>query len=1066
MQEKHFSQYQIKTIPVPNLIKVQTDSYNWFLKHGFKDLLDDFSPIEDYSGENLRLTFIDYRVEKLEHSEEECRERNLTYDAPIRLKIRLENINTKKVAEQEVYFGHLPLITNKGTFIINGIERIVVSQLLRSPGVYFNEEYKKGYRIFGAEIIPARGAWIEFETTEEGVIYVKIDRRRKITATAFLRALGLSSDNDIISRVGPSSIIQSTLDADSTKNTEQGLMEIYKYLRPGDLSTPENARQLLKNIFSFRKYDLEKVGRFKLNQRLGQKLPKINEIKKEDRLINLEDVILIIKEIIRLNQDKKAKPDDIDHLGNRRVRPVGMLIQEKLRVAFTRIERVVKDRMSTLDADTFTPGQLVNINIFDSSIQEFFSSSQLSQFMEQVNPLAELEHKRTLSSKGPGGLSHERAGFEVRDVHPSYYGRVCPIQTPEGQNVGLVVHLSLYAHLNEFGFIITPYFKVKNGVVTDEIEYLDAFQEQKYIIAHSDEPLENNKLVNKFVEARVGGDPGIVERDKVQFRDVSPQQCISVAASIIPFLEHDDANRSQMGSNMQRQAVPGIRMEAPLVATGVEKIVARDSGYNIEAIETGKVIEADAEHIIIKGTKSKDRYEHKLVNFFRSNQYSSISQKNKVKPGQIVKAGEIIATGSNVVDDYLALGNNLLVAFMCWEGYNYEDAIIISEDLVKRDVFSSVHVQDFTCEVRDTKLGPEITTNDIPNVSEIKLSNLDENGVIRVGSQVKEGSYLVGKISPKGEVELSGEERLLRAIFGEKASEIRDTSKVLSHGKKGKVVNIKTFSREKGDKLSPGVLRSIQVDITELRKISVGDKLAGRHGNKGVISKILPREDMPYLADGTPVDIILNPLGLPSRMNLGQILETHLGWAAKHLNYRAISPTFAGVEEKEILSELKKAGLSEDGRTTLYDGRTGEPFYNKITVGYVYMMKLNHLIEDKAHARSIGPYSLTTQQPLGGKAQFGGQRFGEMEVWALEAYGAAHILQEMLTIKSDDVRGRTETYESITKVEKIRKPNIPTSFYVLVNEIKGLGFNLQLVKNEDDKTIDNKQIRENVESKI
>src|SRR3989344_3504437 len=874
MQEKHFSQYQIKTIPVPNLIKVQTDSYNWFLKQGFIDLLDDFSPIEDYSGENLRLTFIDYKVEKLERSEEECRERNLTYDVSIRLKIRLENINTKKVAEQEVYFGHLPLITNKGTFIINGIERIVVSQLLRSPGVYFNEKYKKGYSIFGAEIIPARGAWIEFETTEEGVIYTKIDRRRKIPATAFLRSLGLSKDEDIIKKLGSSSMLQATLDIDSTKNTDQGLMEIYKYLRPGDLSTPENARQLLKNIFSFRKYDLEKIGRFKLNQRLAQKLPKINEISKEDRLINLEDIILIIKEI-----------------------------------------------MSTLDADTFTPGQLVNINIFDSSIQEFFSSSQLSQFMEQVNPLAELEHKRTLSSKGPGGLSHERAGFEVRDVHPSYYGRVCPIQTPEGQNVGLVVHLSLYAHLNEFGFIITPYFKVKNGVVIDEIEYLDAFQEQKYIIVHSDEPLENNKLVNKFVEARVGGDPDIVDRMKVHFRDVSPQQCISVAASIIPFLEHDDANRSQMGSNMQRQAVPGIKMEAPLVATGVEKIVARDSGYNIKATESGKIIEADAEHIVIKGTKSKDRYEHKLVNFFRSNQYSSISQKNKVKPGQIVKAGEILATGSNVVDDYLALGNNLLVAFMCWEGYNYEDAIIISEDLVKRDVFSSVHVQDFTCEVRDTKLGPELTTNDIPNVSEAKLSNLDENGVIRIGSQVKEGSYLVGKISPKGEVELSGEERLLRAIFGEKASEIKNTSKVLSHGTKGKVVNIKTFSREKGDKLSPGILRSIQVDITEFRKISVGDKLAGRHGNKGVISKILPREDMPYLADGTPVDIILNPLGVPSRMNLGQILETHLGWAAKNLNYRAISPTFAGVKEKEIMAELKKAGLPEDGRANLYDGR-------------------------------------------------------------------------------------------------------------------------------------------------
>ncbi len=1048
MQKKYFKRSSSKTIPLPNLIQLQIDSYKWFFDKGFHELLEDFSPIEDYSAEHLHFSFLKYFLESPEVSEEVCRQKSLTYEAPLRVQTRLLNLQTKEIKEQDVYFGHIPLISSRGTFIINGIERVMVSQLLRSPGVYFTAEIKHGKHLFNVEVIPGRGAWVEFETSEDGVLYAKVDRRRKVLATTLFRAFGVEKDQDLLKTFDNNPYIERTIALDPTKTVNEASVEIYKRLRPGEIVTPDNAKKFIAALFSFKRYDLEKVGRWKINQRLNQPLKDEGHITKEERVITLQDLIFIVKELLSLNEDSASKSDEIDNLGNRRVRPVGMLLQDRLRLTFSRLERVIKDRMSTLDVDTLTPGQLININIFNAAIADFFSSSQLSQFMDQVNALAELEHKRTLSAKGPGGLSQERAGFEVRDVHESHYGRICPIQTPEGQNVGLVVHLALYARLNEFGFLETPYFKVEKGKVLDHVEYLNAFDEARVVIAHAGEPLDkDSRFINTMVEVREHGEPWLVPRAKVNFRDVSHQQFISLATSLIPFLEHDDANRAQMGSNMQRQAVPCIRAEVPVVSTGFEEAVARDSGYELFSQENGVIVEVDGSRIVVKSEKTGKSRVYPLIIFRRSNQYTAIHQNPVVQKGQKVNQGDILADGSSIRDGSLALGQNLVVAFVSWEGSNYEDAIIISERLVKDDIFSSVHIQDFLCEVRDTKLGPEVTTYDIPNVSEARLSNLDEDGVVRIGAEVKEGSYLVGKISPKGEAELSGEERLLRAIFGEKAREIRDTSLVLPHGKKGKVINVNILSRDKGDKLAPGVLHSIQIEVAELRKVSVGDKLAGRHGNKGVISKILPIEDMPYLEDGTPVDIILNPLGVASRMNLGQILETHLGWAAAKGGWRAISPPFSGATEEEIIQSLRELNLSTNGKTKLFDGRTGELFKNEVTVGVIYMLKLNHLVEDKAHARSIGPYSLTTQQPLGGKAQFGGQRFGEMEVWALEGYGAAYTLQEILTIKSDDVKGRAEAYESITKKEPIRQPYLPTSFNVLVNEIKGLGFDIEMIPN-------------------
>ncbi len=976
--------------------------------------------------------------------------------------------------------GDFPLMTDRGTFIVNGVERVVISQLIRSPGVFFTALLYRNRKLFGAKVIPNRGAWLEFETDPDGVISVKIDRKRKTPVTALLRVFGAKQaqnekrktqndgNEDILKffkdvDTGDIKHIEATLKKDPSKNAAESFVEIYKHLRPGDPATADNARQLVEGIF-FRndRYDLAKVGRFKMNQRLGHATHNTQhttrdkfEYSKEEQLLSFKDLTDIVSEIIRLNNTEDAVPDDIDHLGNRRVRSLGELLQTKIRVGLARMDRIIRDRMSTYDINMLTPAQLINARPLIAAVKEFFTFSQLAQFMDQVNPLAELEHKRRISAMGPGGLTRERAGFEVRDVHASHYGRICPIETPEGPNIGLVVHLASYARVNELGFVETPYAKVKNSRITGEIEWLNAFDEEKYAIAHGGTKYdEDNKIIEPIVEARVLGKPRMVKREEVQYIDVSPQQIFSVATSLIPFLEHDDATRALMGSNMQRQAVSCIKPQAPLVGTGMEERAAMDSGQVITAFEDGIVTAVDAEHIIVQSEKRKtqsvkpETKVYQLNNFLRSNQYTSMSQQPLVEKGDKVKRGQALADGAATQNGNLALGQNLLVAFLSWGGANFEDAIIISERLVKDDRFTSIHIEDYLIDVRDTKLGPEITTPDIPNISEEKFKNLDEEGIIRIGAEVVSGDILVGKISPKGEADLTSEERLLQAIFGEKARDVKDTSLLLSHGKRGRVIGIKIFSRDKGDKLEPGVIKKVQVEVAQLRKVQVGDKLAGRHGNKGVISKILAEEDMPYLSDGTPVDIILNPLGVASRMNIGQILETHLGWAASKIGYRAITPSLDGATEEDIKIELKKAGLPESGKVILYDGQTGEPFNDRVTVGVIYIMKLNHLVEDKIHMRSVGPYSLITQQPLGGKAQFGGQRFGEMEVWALEGYGAAHTLQEMITIKSDDVTGRAAAFDAIIRGEEIKKPNIPAAFNVLVNELKSLGLNVELVEKQ------------------
>ncbi|MDP3710227.1 MAG: DNA-directed RNA polymerase subunit beta [bacterium] len=1048
MQKKYFSRHKSPIVELPNLAEVQLNSYKWFFDRGLRELFNEVSPIkEDFGGGELSLEFASFGLDEPKYSEVESREHNLSYEAALRIRARLSNNKTNEIKEQEVYLGDFPLMTPRGTFIVNGVERVVVSQLIRSSGVYFTSYASKGRKWFGAKIIPNRGAWLEFETDVDGTINVKVDRKRKISATSILRIFGMSDNQailDIFKDIDDREIayMKQTLAKDPSKNEDEAFIEIYKRIRPGDLATVDNAKSLIKSMFSFDRYDLAEVGRYKMNQRLG-----ITDT--AERILRVEDVIEVLKEIIKLNNRGDAQADDIDHLGNRRVRGVGEVLQNRLRVGVARMARIVKDRMSTLDPFTLTPAQLINARPFMAAVKEFFTSSQLSQFMDQVNPLSELEHKRRLSAMGPGGLQRERAGFEVRDVHPSHYGRICPIQTPEGPNIGLVGHLAGYARLNDLGLIETPYIKIRDSKVTKEVEYLNAAAELKYRIAPSGIPIDSEgNISEEFAEARVFGSPGVARREEIDYMDVSPQQAISIATSLIPFLEHDDANRALMGSNMQRQAVSCVKAEAPLVGTGVEARAARDSGRVIIAEEDGVIEEVDASQISVKNKNGKvDVYD--LVSFLRTNAFTSIIQKPIVRPGQKVKKGDLLADSSSTQDGDLALGQNILVAFVSWSGANYEDAIIISERLLKDDRYTSIHIEDFSIDVRDTKLGPEITTPDIPNVGEEKLKNLDEDGVVRIGAEVRSGDILVGKISPKGESDLTPEEKLLRAIFGEKARDVKDTSLRLPHGKRGRIVGIKVFSREKGDKLEAGVIKKIQVDVAQLRKISVGDKLAGRHGNKGVISKILPEEDMPHLEDGSPVDMILNPLGVASRMNLGQILETHLGWAAKILGYRAATPALNGVTEEEIKEELRKAGLPEDGKVKLFDGRTGEEFGQRVTVGYSYIMKLIHLVEDKIHMRSIGPYSLITQQPLGGKAQFGGQRFGEMEVWALEGYGAAHTLQEMLTIKSDDVLGRSATYEAIINGEKIKNPNIPASFNVLVSELKGLVLNVEVVKTEE-----------------
>ncbi|MFH0923648.1 MAG: DNA-directed RNA polymerase subunit beta [Candidatus Falkowbacteria bacterium] len=1118
IKRKNLADYD-RTMPLPDLIEIQKNSFNWFLENGLIDLFDEISPITDVVKRDLELYLEDYYLDAPKFNEAESRAKNITYEAPFRINARLVNKKTNKTINQEVFLGDFPLMTQNGTFIVNGIERVVVSQLIRSAGVIFTSENIRGKKHYGAKVIPNRGAWLEIETDMNNVIWVRIDRKRKVAITSLLRAFGFASDEEIKELFKDADIgkeisyIDSTIAKDIAKNEAEGLKEVYKRIRPGDLATTDNARQLIHSMFfRFDRYDFDRVGRYKINKRFGFDIPN----NKETRILRREDLIAIIKEIIRLNITQEQE-DDIDHLGNRRVRAIGELIQNKFRIGLSRMERIIRDRMSIMDVDALTPNKLINARPVISVVKEFFMSSQLSQFMDQTNPLAELEHKRRLSAMGPGGLTRERAGFEVRDVHTTHYSRICPIATPEGPNIGLVGHLASYARLNQYGFIEASYrrvlhdiennpeitegkitrediyeiegleggeggdgnkgkrgkliikageviskktaqeFKKKLGkitipikpVVTDEMVYLDAFEEEKYITASFTVPvnMEGYFLVDK-AEVRKYGQPSIEEVDKIDFIGVAANQIVSVATSLIPFLEHDDGIRALMGTNMQRQAVPLITAESPIVGTGIEARAAEDSGHVIMAEEDGEIAKVESASVEIRNKKGEIK-KYELNKFLRSNASTCINQRPIVDKGDKIKKGDVLTDSSAIDHGELSLGRNVLVAFMAWEGFNFEDAIIISERLVKDDVYSSIHIEDYKIDVRDTKLGAEVVTSDIPNISEEKLKNLDERGVVCVGAEVSSGDILVGKITPKGETELSAEEKLLRAIFGDKAKDVRDSSLYLEHGEHGKVIDIKVFSREDGDKLSAGVIQSIQITVANLRKVQAGDKMAGRHGNKGVISKIVSVEDMPYLENGTPIDIILSPLGVVSRMNLGQLLETHLGFAAQKLGYKIAVPPLNGISEEQIKGELRKAGLPEDGKVTLIDGKTGDLFANKVSVGYKYMLKLNHMVEDKIHQRSIGPYSLITQQPLGGKAQFGGQRFGEMEVWALEGYGAAHTLQEILTIKSDDVPGRSKAYESIIKGEPIKKLNVPESFNVLTRELKGLCLDVELLDKND-----------------
>lgn len=1056
---KNFSKSHL-SFSTPYLLQMQKEVWEDFISVRLKELFSEISPIVDYTGKEFSLWFLDHKLGNSNYKNGlTAKKNNDSLEVSLRVKTKLVNLKNKSVKEQEVFLADLPLMTERGTFIVNGVERVVVSQLIRSPGAFFTARSINQKNYFGAKVIPNRGAWLEFETEESGFIGVKINRKRKVPATTLLMALGLENRTKVEQEFsdvdkGEIKYIYETLKRDSCKDQKEALVEIYRRLRPGDLVTPDTAQDLIFNMFfNFDRYDLSSVGRWKTWQRLpilAQKR-KDKEITKEDRILKIDDLVEVVKEIIRLNNNPIAKPDQVDHLGNRRVRTLAELLQNRLRVGLMRMERIIKDKMSTLDPSVITSVQLINSRPLMAVIKEFFSSSQFSQFMDNENPLAELEHKRRLTTTGPGGLARERAGFEVRDVQPSHYGRICPIQSPEGPNVGLVGHLASFARVNPYGFIETPYFKVRNGKITDQVDYLSANEEERYVIVPASVPLDKNQKIlpevpPNRIEARVKGEPAEVEIEKVDYADVSSRQFISVATSLIPFLQNDDAGRALMGSNMQRQAVPLIRPEVPVVGTGIEKNVAHDSGQIVLAKANGVVKEADASHITVSYDlgKRSEVEDYELGTFVRTNQYSCFHQKPVVQKGEKVKKGDVLADGAAIDRGRLALGRNVLVCFLPLRGGGFEDSIVISEKLVKELEFSSIHIEDFSCDVRETKLGPEVTTSDIPNVGEEKLKDLDEEGIVRIGAQVGPNDILVGKISPKGEAELTPEERLLRAIFGEKVKDVKDTSLRMDHGKKGKVIDVKIFSRELGHKLEPGVIKKIQVEVAEIRHVKVGDKLVGRHGNKGVVSKIFPEAEMPFLADGTPIDLVLSPLSVPSRMNIGQILETHLGWAAKKLNYLAISPALLGADKDDIKKELKEAGLPESGQVTLYDSKTGLPFPKAVTVGYMYVMKLIHMVDDKVHARSIGPYSLITQQPLGGKAQFGGQRFGEMEVWALEGYGAASILQEMLTIKSDDVLGRAATYEAILKGEPIRNPNIPASFNLLVSELKSLGLAVEV----------------------
>ena len=1154
------------SIEMPNLIKVQKDSYDWFVEEGLGEVLKDISPIIDYSG-NLVLEFLDYYMEeKTKYTLEEAKERDATYSTRLHVKVRLINRETGEIKEQVIYLGDFPLMTDSGTFIINGAERVVVSQLVRSPGCYYASEFdsKTGRKIYTSTVMPIRGAWIEYETDGNDVFYARVDRTRKIPVTTLLKAIGIVTDEQILQLFGEENKLKETLQKDPIKTQDEALIEIYKKLRPGELPTADAARNLFNGLFfDPRRYDLAKVGRYKFNKKLslatritgriafsdiidpetGEVLAEkdtmiteeaaiaiqnsgINsvDVKVEDKCVKVigngtvnihemlpnvklsdlhiremvsypvlksiidttaekdlhdviqermdelipkfitnEDILASISYLLNLEHGL-GNVDDIDHLGNRRIRCVGELLQNQFRIGLTRLERVVRERMTIQDLDVITPQTLINTKPITSSIREFFGSSQLSQFMDQTNPLSELTHKRRISALGPGGLSRERAGFEVRDIHYTHYGRLCPVESPEGPNIGLISALSSFAIINEHGFVETPYRKIdhETGKITDEIIYMPADEEDKYIIAQASEPLdEEGKFVNERIRVRHREEITMVDKAQVDFVDVSPKQLVSVAAAMIPFLEHDDVKRSLMGSNMQRQAVPLLTTDSPIVGTGMEYRAARDSGITVLAKNEGTVEKVTGDEIQIR-TKKDELDIYHLRKFKRTNGGTCINQRPVVSVGEKVKEGELIADGPATQNGEMALGKNVLIAFTTWEGYNYEDAVLISERLVKEDVYTSIHIEEYDCECRDTKLGPEEITRDIPNVGDDSLKDLDENGIIRIGAEVRPGDILVGKVTPKGETELTAEERLLRAIFGEKAREVRDTSLRVPHGEAGTIVDVKIFTRDNSDELGPGVNQVIRCYIATKRKVSVGDKMAGRHGNKGVISRILPEEDMPFLPDGTPVDIVLNPLGVPSRMNLGQVLEVHLGMAARALGFKVATPVFDGATDGEIQELLKEAGLREDGKTVVYDGRTGEPFDSPITVGVMYMLKLHHLVDDKIHARSTGPYSLVTQQPLGGKAQFGGQRFGEMEVWALEAYGAAYTLQEMLTVKSDDVVGRVKTYESIVKGENVPEPGVPEGFKVLIKELQSLGLDVRLLSPDNQEL----ELKENIDEGI
>ncbi|NCC81751.1 MAG: DNA-directed RNA polymerase subunit beta [Clostridia bacterium] len=1050
LRERHnFSRIR-ENMEMPDLIEIQKKSYEWFITNGLREVFSEIFPIQDFTG-NLILEYIDCRLEKdaIKYDIEQCKERDATYAAPLRLKVRLINKETGEINESEVFMGDLPLMTDTGTFIINGAERVIVSQLVRSPGVYFSKNTDPAGKSFlSSTIIPNRGAWLEFETDANNLLFVRIDRTRKLPATVLLRALGMGTNVNILETYDNNKNVQNTLEKDSTASEAEALVEIYKRLRPGEPPAVDSARNLLNSLFfDSRRYDLARVGRYKLNKKLGLDIPE------ETRHVTRDDIFSVFGYLLGLI-DGEGMIDDIDHLGNRRIRSVGELLQNQFRIGLSRMERVVRERMTIQDTEAISPHLLINIRPVVASIKEFFGSSQLSQFMDQTNPLAELTNKRRLSALGPGGLSRERAGFEVRDVHFSHYSRMCPIETPEGPNIGLINSLSNYAKVNKYGFIEAPYRVVDRdkGIVTDEIRYMSADEEEKFVIAQANAPLdENSKFINTKVNARHGHENIVADIGQVEYMDVSPKQVVSVATALIPFLEHDDANRALMGANMQRQAVPLLRTEAPLVGTGMEYKTAYDSGVLAIARESGIVESVSANGILIKNDNGLlDKYN--LLKFKRSNQGTCINQKPLVKKGQKVLKGEVIADGPSTDKGELSLGHNVLVAFMTWEGYNYEDAILISERLIKEDYYTSIHIEEYEIDARDTKLGPEEITRDVPNVSEEMKKNLDDRGIIRIGAEVRPGDILVGKVTPKGETDLSAEEKLLRAIFGEKAREVRDTSLKVPHGEAGKIVDVKVFTRDNAD-LSPGVNQTVRVYIAQKRKLSVGDKMAGRHGNKGVISRIIPEEDMPIMPDGRSVDIVLNPLGVPSRMNIGQVLETHLGIAAKQLGIHTATSVFDGANEEDITGMLEKAGLPATGKFHLRDGRSGDPFDNPVTVGYMYVLKLAHLVDDKIHARSTGPYSLVTQQPLGGKAQFGGQRFGEMEVWALEAYGAAYTLQEILTVKSDDVVGRVKTYESIVKGENIPEPGVPESFKVLIKELQSLALDIKILS-EDNQEIE------------